>query len=356
MRRFLLCLVAGLGASSPRPWRWRTAGRSPSCRAAAASSVARRGTSPSTTRSRATREMLAISTSGRDRLDPARARGRGGFPYTPAGRRGCHMTVSTLVLADSQSGFASPSTFLVVSPRRMQLVRTIALRGYFSFDALSPNGSRMYLIQYTHAQARRPDRLHRPRLRHAHEPAAAGKDRRSVRARGDDGRLSRDADDERGTGVGCTRSTRSRPASSSSMRSTRSVPRRTASTFRGTAASTTSSSRFATDGRTLAAYRRSGRPWLERRRRQLAHLVPARRLPVGLGRRRDRRRLRASRRRSVTPSAPPRPGTPGACSTGARARVASGNGRNRARGAARSAPRARPAGRSRASPPGHATP
>ncbi|HEY6462026.1 MAG TPA: hypothetical protein VIY73_17790, partial [Polyangiaceae bacterium] len=56
----------------------------------------------------------------------------------------------TLVLANSAKGFASPSTFLVVDPLRMQLVRTITLHGYFSFDALSPDASRMYLIQYTH--------------------------------------------------------------------------------------------------------------------------------------------------------------------------------------------------------------
>jgi hypothetical protein len=57
----------------------------------------------------------------------------------------------TLVLAALSGPFASPSKFLVVDPRRMKILRTIALRGSFSFDALSPNGSRMYLIQYTHA-------------------------------------------------------------------------------------------------------------------------------------------------------------------------------------------------------------
>ena len=42
-------------------------------------------------------------------------------------------------------------------PRRT-IVRTITLRGYFSFDALSPDASRMYLIQYTHGPA--PDLSH----------------------------------------------------------------------------------------------------------------------------------------------------------------------------------------------------
>jgi hypothetical protein len=57
----------------------------------------------------------------------------------------------TLVLAALSGPFVSPSKFFVVDPRRMKILRTIALKGSFSFDALSPDGSRMYLIQYTHA-------------------------------------------------------------------------------------------------------------------------------------------------------------------------------------------------------------
>jgi hypothetical protein len=45
--------------------------------------------------------------------------------------------------------YASPSRFLVVDLRRMRVVRTIVLRGYFSFDALSPDASKLYLIEYT---------------------------------------------------------------------------------------------------------------------------------------------------------------------------------------------------------------
>jgi hypothetical protein len=95
-------------------------------------------------------ELLAISTRDGTELNQLGLVGEWGFPYTPAGAEGLSHDGKTLVLADSQSGFASPSTFVVVSPRRMQLVRTITLRGYFSFDALSPDGSRLYLIQYTH--------------------------------------------------------------------------------------------------------------------------------------------------------------------------------------------------------------
>jgi hypothetical protein len=55
----------------------------------------------------------------------------------------------TLVLSSLSGPFASRSRFLVVDPRRMRILRTVALEGSFSFDALSPDGSRMYLIQYT---------------------------------------------------------------------------------------------------------------------------------------------------------------------------------------------------------------
>jgi hypothetical protein len=59
----------------------------------------------------------------------------------------------TLVLASTSEPYASPSTFLVVDARRMKAVRTIVLRGRFSFDALSPDASRLYLIQYAHGSS-----------------------------------------------------------------------------------------------------------------------------------------------------------------------------------------------------------
>ena len=58
----------------------------------------------------------------------------------------------TLVLA-STAALGSPSRFLVVDTRHMRVLRTIVLHGSFSFDALSPNGSRLYLIQYLQASS-----------------------------------------------------------------------------------------------------------------------------------------------------------------------------------------------------------
>lgn len=57
----------------------------------------------------------------------------------------------TLVLT-APPGYWSPSRFLLLDLKRIRAVRTITLRGFFSFDALSPDASRMYLIQYTHGR------------------------------------------------------------------------------------------------------------------------------------------------------------------------------------------------------------
>src|SRR5690349_15659727 len=57
----------------------------------------------------------------------------------------------TLVLASTAGPYASPSRFLVVDPRHMKILRTIVLHGSFSYDAISPDASRLYLIQYTHS-------------------------------------------------------------------------------------------------------------------------------------------------------------------------------------------------------------
>jgi hypothetical protein len=59
----------------------------------------------------------------------------------------------TLILASTAGAYASPSRFLVVDARHLAAIRTIVLHGTFAFDALSPDASRMYLIQYTHAAA-----------------------------------------------------------------------------------------------------------------------------------------------------------------------------------------------------------
>ena len=58
----------------------------------------------------------------------------------------------TLVLASPASPYSSPRKFLVGDPGRMRAARKVVLDGTFSFDALSPDASKMYLIQYASAR------------------------------------------------------------------------------------------------------------------------------------------------------------------------------------------------------------
>jgi len=59
----------------------------------------------------------------------------------------------TLILVNPRRRFPRASTTLaVVDPRRMRLRRQIRLSGDFSFDAISPDGRLLYLIQYLSRQ------------------------------------------------------------------------------------------------------------------------------------------------------------------------------------------------------------
>jgi hypothetical protein len=96
-----------------------------------------------------------VEVSGKDgSVGPAlRLKGEWGLPYTAAGAEGLSRDGQTLVLGSAGVGVTSPTRFLVVDPTQMQVVRTIRLRGYFSYDALSPDASKLYLIQYTHGKS-----------------------------------------------------------------------------------------------------------------------------------------------------------------------------------------------------------
>ena len=63
---------------------------------------------------------------------------------------------STLVLADTRTGngeypLKKRSSFLVVDTKNLRVRASVALEGHYSFDALSPDGSRLYLIQHVSA-------------------------------------------------------------------------------------------------------------------------------------------------------------------------------------------------------------
>lgn len=70
-----------------------------------------------------------------------------GYSYPTSGQ-GLSRNGRLLVLGALQAA-SSPTNFVVVNPQQMAVVKRITLPGYFSYDALSPDASRLYLIQYT---------------------------------------------------------------------------------------------------------------------------------------------------------------------------------------------------------------
>lgn len=79
-----------------------------------------------------------------------------GYSYPTSGE-GLSRNGQLLILGALQRAI-SPTAFVIVNPQRMAVVKRITLPGYFSYDALSPDASRMYLIQYT--QGRNGDLSH----------------------------------------------------------------------------------------------------------------------------------------------------------------------------------------------------
>jgi hypothetical protein len=73
-----------------------------------------------------------------------------GSPYVPSAATGLSHDGRTLVLASTAYG--SPSKFLVLDPRTLKIKNWVILRGTYSYDAMSPDGKRLYLIQYTEAK------------------------------------------------------------------------------------------------------------------------------------------------------------------------------------------------------------
>jgi hypothetical protein len=77
--------------------------------------------------------------------------GAWGIPMVTYDQGGAGLTVDgkTLVLGDADSAYPHDSSrFLVFDTKRFQAVRTIALKGDFAFDAISPDGRKLYLIQH----------------------------------------------------------------------------------------------------------------------------------------------------------------------------------------------------------------
>jgi hypothetical protein len=89
---------------------------------------------------------------------------------------------STLVLTAERSGYpAKHSEFVVLETGRLRPVETIRLRGDFSLDAVSPDGSRLYFIQVlssTRYQVRAYDYAHGKLLR---DPVVDPTDKEALR-------------------------------------------------------------------------------------------------------------------------------------------------------------------------------
>src|SRR5436305_8622180 len=75
----------------------------------------------------------------------------GTVAITPNGEiGGLYQDGSAFVLQNL--GINPVSSFLVVATKDLAIRTTIKLKGVFGFDALSPDGSRLYLIQHTSTQ------------------------------------------------------------------------------------------------------------------------------------------------------------------------------------------------------------
>src|SRR6266566_3443134 len=68
--------------------------------------------------------------------------------YSQSGAEGLSADGKTLVLGDVVASYPRMrSWFLMVNAKTLQIKRTIELKGDFAYDALSPGGKKLYLIQ-----------------------------------------------------------------------------------------------------------------------------------------------------------------------------------------------------------------
>jgi hypothetical protein len=97
--------------------------------------------------------LLAIETESGLVVNETQILGSYGIPvlsFRPAGFHGLSADGRTLVLADT--AYRSTSHFLVYDTRTFGMKDGFSLKGTYGFDALSPDGSTVYLIQYSSAQ------------------------------------------------------------------------------------------------------------------------------------------------------------------------------------------------------------
>src|SRR5207244_2843314 len=69
--------------------------------------------------------------------------------YSQSGAEGLSADGKTLVLGDVVASYPRmKSSFLALNPKTFRIRRTIELKGDYAYDALSPDGTRLYLIDH----------------------------------------------------------------------------------------------------------------------------------------------------------------------------------------------------------------
>lgn len=96
--------------------------------------------------------IRAISTEGGTVLRSQTFKGDYGIPTLQYGKPGEGMSRDGKTFVLENVGFADTSRFMLVSTSDLSTVDSFTLNGTYAFDALSPNGSMMYLIQHQTAQ------------------------------------------------------------------------------------------------------------------------------------------------------------------------------------------------------------
>jgi DNA-binding beta-propeller fold protein YncE len=93
-------------------------------------------------------DVTQLRAADRTAIVNRRIAGRFGLPAVPgeAGREGLSRDGGTLVAAERPRNGAT--RFAVFDARRLRLRRVVALRGAFGYDAMSPDGSTLYVIHY----------------------------------------------------------------------------------------------------------------------------------------------------------------------------------------------------------------
>lgn len=96
--------------------------------------------------------LARVDTSGNDPIHTQILSGTYSIPTVAIDRStaGISADGSTLVLSQQLTGISQAVTrFEIRNGNSLRLNKTIALRGAYTFDAISPSGDRMYLVEYT---------------------------------------------------------------------------------------------------------------------------------------------------------------------------------------------------------------